>query len=98
MLKPSAEDSMSFIAMVWTRSFILVLVATSKTCAEGQKKKKFHGHWIDLMNKMHDLHWQQIHCRFHVYSTAIIFTILNSTRIIVAQNTSTGLKNKTTKI
>lgn len=82
MLKPSAEDNMSFAVMVWTRSFILVLVATSKTCAEGQKK--FHGHWIDLMNKMHDLYWQQIHCRFHVYSTAIIFTILN---IIVVQTT-----------
>lgn len=74
MLKPSAEDNMSFIAMVWTRSFILVLVATSKTCPGGWKKK-FQGHWIYLMNTMHQLHWLQICCWYRVYLIVIIFTI-----------------------
>lgn len=32
--------------------------------------------------------------RFHVYSTAIIFTILNIIKVIEVQTTTVGLKNK----
>lgn len=35
--------------------------------------------------------------RFHVYSTAIIFTILNIIKVIEVQTTTVGLKNKKTK-
>lgn len=39
-LKPSAVDNMSLLAMVRTRSLILVLVATSKICPEGKEEEK----------------------------------------------------------